>query len=75
MSVESEYLRASGEWHPRQPYGYASHDVRVMARAEHPMRDDELAVSKPGRPILILPTASLGLWEEGEIDLCGRAWN
>ena len=31
---DSEYLKEFGEWDPQQPYGYASHDVHVMARVE-----------------------------------------
>ena len=31
---DSEYLKEFGEWDPQQPYGYASHDVHVMARIE-----------------------------------------
>ena len=31
---ESEYLKGFGESDPHQPYGYASHDVRIMARIE-----------------------------------------
>lgn len=31
---ESEYLKGFGESDPQQPYGYASHDVRIMARIE-----------------------------------------
>lgn len=31
---DSEYLEEFGEWDPRQPYGYASHDVHSMARIE-----------------------------------------
>ena len=34
MSFDSEYLKEFGEWDPQQPYGYASHDVHVMARVE-----------------------------------------
>ncbi len=34
MSFDSEYLKEFGEWDPQQPYGYASHDVHVMARIE-----------------------------------------
>lgn len=31
---ESEYLKGFGKSDPRQPYGYASHDARIMARIE-----------------------------------------
>ncbi|WP_166971092.1 GNAT family N-acetyltransferase [Brevibacterium atlanticum] len=31
---DSEYLKEFGEWDPQQPYGYASHDVHLMARIE-----------------------------------------
>lgn len=31
---ESEYLKEFGESDPQQPYGYASHDVRIVARIE-----------------------------------------
>lgn len=31
---DSEYLEEFGEWDPQQPYGYAPHDVHVMARIE-----------------------------------------
>lgn len=31
---ESEYLKEFGESDPHQPYGYASHDVHIMARIE-----------------------------------------
>lgn len=31
---DSEYLKEFGERDPQQPYGYASHDVHVMARIE-----------------------------------------
>lgn len=31
---ESRYLKGFGESDPQQPYGYASHDVRIMARIE-----------------------------------------
>ena len=31
---ESEYLKGIGESDPQQPYGYASHDVHIMARIE-----------------------------------------
>ena len=30
----SEYLKEFGEWDPQQPYGYAPHDVHLMARIE-----------------------------------------
>lgn len=29
---DAEYLDAFGPWHPAQPYGYAGHDVHVLAR-------------------------------------------
>lgn len=32
---DSEYLEEFGEWDPQQPYGYASHDVHVMAWVEN----------------------------------------
>ncbi|WP_141494247.1 GNAT family N-acetyltransferase [Kytococcus schroeteri] len=28
---DAEYLDSHGEWHPTQPYGYAGHDVHVIA--------------------------------------------
>lgn len=31
---ESEYLKEFGESDPQQSYGYASHDVRIVARIE-----------------------------------------
>lgn len=31
---DSEYLEEFGEWDPQQPYGYAPHDVHIMARNE-----------------------------------------
>lgn len=31
---DSEYLEDFGEWHPGQPYGYASHDAHVVARID-----------------------------------------
>lgn len=31
---DSKYLKEFGEWDPQQPYGYASHDVHIMARIE-----------------------------------------
>jgi GNAT superfamily N-acetyltransferase len=30
---DAEYLAEHGEWDPEQPYGYAPHDVHVIARA------------------------------------------
>ncbi|WP_307793221.1 GNAT family N-acetyltransferase [Microbacterium stercoris] len=30
---DAEYLADFGPWHPAQPYGYAPHDVHVIARA------------------------------------------
>lgn len=34
LLFDSEYLEEFGEWDPQQPYGYASHDVHVMARID-----------------------------------------
>lgn len=31
---DSEYLHGFGEWDPEQPYGYASHEVHVIARID-----------------------------------------
>ncbi|MGO1629822.1 MAG: GNAT family N-acetyltransferase [Microbacterium sp.] len=31
---DSEYLEEFGEWDPQQPYGYAPHDVHIMARIQ-----------------------------------------
>lgn len=31
---DSEYLKEFGEWDPQQPYGYASHDIHIMAQIE-----------------------------------------
>lgn len=31
---DSEYLDDFGEWDPEQPYGYAPHDVHVVARID-----------------------------------------
>lgn len=31
---DSEYLEDFGEWDPEQPYGYASHDVHVVAQID-----------------------------------------
>ena len=31
---DSEYLTEFGQWDPQQPYGYAPHDVHIMARIE-----------------------------------------
>ena len=31
---DDEYLDAFGSWDPAQPYGYAPHDVHVMARTD-----------------------------------------
>ena len=31
---DGEYLEEFGEWDPQQPYGYAPHDVHIMARNE-----------------------------------------
>lgn len=31
---DDEYLDDFGEWEPDQPYGYASHDVHVVARVD-----------------------------------------
>lgn len=31
---DGEYLDSHGAWNPDQPYGYAAHDVHVMARAD-----------------------------------------
>ncbi len=33
MGFDSEY-QEFGEWDPQQPYGYAPHDVHIMARNE-----------------------------------------
>ncbi|MBD7995261.1 hypothetical protein H9639_08130 [Arthrobacter sp. Sa2CUA1] len=30
---DAEYLSDFGEWDPKQPYGYASHDIHLVARA------------------------------------------
>lgn len=38
----AEYLRDFGEWDPDQPYGYAPHDVHVVAR------DDGVTVGHVG---------------------------
>lgn len=34
VGFDSEYLKGFGESDPQQPYGYASHDVDIMARIE-----------------------------------------
>lgn len=31
---DAEYLADSGEWDPELPYGYASHDLHLIARAD-----------------------------------------
>lgn len=31
---DAEYLETFGEWDPEQPYGYAPHDVHLIARAD-----------------------------------------
>lgn len=32
LLFDSEYLGAFGAWDPEQPYGYAAHDVHIIAR-------------------------------------------
>ncbi|MFD2758340.1 GNAT family N-acetyltransferase [Gulosibacter faecalis] len=34
LLFDNEYLKEFGEWDPQEPYGYASHDVHIMARIE-----------------------------------------